>query len=104
VDELIQQKRAEALRRKIEEVTDLHNAILFEQPGYWLGFFNYLVKERARIADEQSAERLIQQGEQIIHSESGNVQKLRNVVMQLWNLFPQEEVEAIQRDYSSLLK
>jgi molecular chaperone DnaK len=103
IDELVEQKRTEPLRKKIEQVFELHREILFEQPGFWLGFFNQLVEQRAKMKDQQVAERLINQGRQFIGS--GNVQGLRNVVAQLLGLLPREVAEAVQRGYQSgLLK
>jgi len=103
VNELVEQKRAEALKKKMEQVMDLHREVLFDQPGFWLGFFNYLVEDRAKMRDQSAAERLINQGQRCI--QRGNVPGLRNVVAQLMGLLPQEEAEAIQRGYQSgLLK
>lgn len=103
INELVEQKRAEALKKKMEQVMDLHREVLFDQPGFWLGFFNYLVEDRAKMRDQSAAERLINQGQQCI--QRGNVPGLRNVVAQLMGLLPQEEAEAIQRGYQSgLLK
>jgi serine/threonine protein kinase len=99
IDELVEQKRSEPLRKKMEQVADVHREILFEQPGFWLGFFNYLVEERAKMSDQQSAERLINQGRQCINR--GNVQGLRNVVAQLLGLLPRDVAETIQRGYQS---
>lgn len=99
VKDLIEQKRSEPLRKKLEQVADVHREILFEQPGFWLGFFNYLVAEQAKMSDQQSAERLISQGRQYITK--GNVQGLRNVVAQLLGLLPRDVAETIQRGYKS---
>lgn len=96
-EELIEQKRSEPLRKKLRQVLDLHNEILFEQPGFWLGFFNYLVEDRAKMRDPNAADRLIDQGRQFINR--GNVQGLRNVVAQLLGLLPREIAEAKQRGY-----
>ena len=96
-EELIEQKRSEPLRKKLRQVLDLHNEILFEQPGFWLGFFNYLVEDRAKMRDPDAADRLIDQGRQFINR--GNVQGLRNVVAQLLGLLPREIAEAKQRGY-----
>lgn len=103
VEEIIEQKRAEPLRRKIEQVMDVSRQILFEQDGFWLGFFNHLQEIREALNDQATADHLINQGSQFI--ERGNIQGLRNVVGQLLSLMPQEEAEAIQRGYQSgLLK
>jgi len=96
-EDLIEQKRSEPLRKKLRQVSELHNEILFEQPGFWLGFFNYLVEDRAKMRDPNAADRLIDQGRQFINR--GNGQGLRNVVAQLLELLPREIAEAKQRGY-----
>lgn len=97
-DDLIEQKRSEPLRKKLQQVADLHHEILFDQPGFWLGFFNYLVEDRAKMKDQDAADRLIDQGRQFINR--GNVSGLRNVVGQLLALLPREIAEAKQRGYT----
>ena len=59
------------LRKKLQQIADLHHEILFEQPGFWLGFFNYLVEDRAKMKDSAAADRLIDRGRQFINR--GNV-------------------------------
>lgn len=101
--DFIEQQRMEPLRKKLEKIIDLHREILFEQPGFWLGYFNYMTEEQEKMNDQIAAERLIDQGHQCINR--GNVQGLRNVVAQLLRLLPHEVAEAIQRGYQSgLLK
>jgi hypothetical protein len=97
-DALIEKKLSEALRKKLDQINDLQHDILFGQPGFWLGFFNYLVEDRANMRDGTAADRLIDQGRQFINR--GNVQGLRNVVGQLLALLPQEIAEAKQRGYT----
>jgi hypothetical protein len=97
-DDLIEEKRSEALRKKLQQINDLQHEILFDQPGFWLGFFNYLVEDRAKMKDPNAADRLIDQGRQFINR--GNVQGLRNVVGQLLALLPREIAEAKQRGYT----
>lgn len=103
VDDLIEEKRAEPLRKKHEQVQDLYREILFDQPGFWVGFFNDLVEKSSGMKDQDAAARIINQGRQCITR--GNVQGLRNVVVQLLGLLPRDVAEAIQRGYQSgLLK
>jgi molecular chaperone DnaK len=97
VEEIIEQKRPEPLRKKLQQVAGMHNDILFDQPGFWVGFFKYLVEDRAKMKDQDAADRLIDQGRQFINK--GNVQGLRNVVSQLLALLPRDVAEAKQRGY-----
>lgn len=98
-DELIEQKRPERLKKHMENIAALHQEILFEQPGFWLGFFDFLLAERTKMRDQAAAERLINQGRQAI--DRGNVAGLRGTVIQLLQLLPKEEAAAIQSAYGS---
>jgi len=103
VQELIEQKRTEPLRRKVKQIIDLHREILFNQPEFWLGYFNRLLEKRHGMNDQKTADRWINQGRKCV--DEGDVQGLRVVVTQLLYLLPEEEAQAIQRGYQSgLLK
>jgi hypothetical protein len=97
-DALIEKKLSDALRKKLDQINHLRSDILSNQPGFWLGFFNSLVEVRAKMRDGAAADRLIDQGRQFINR--GNVQGLRNVVVQLLALLPREIAEAKQRGYT----
>lgn len=99
VDEAIASRKPERLKRKCDQVFELNRDILFEQPGFWVGFFNRLVNDRGRMLDRAQADRLVDQGRRCI--EANKVQGLRNVVFQLLDLLPQEEAEAARRAYGS---
>ena len=103
VEDLIDEKRSEPLRKKHEQVLDLYREILFSQPGFWVGFFNDLVGQSTGMKDQEAASRLINQGRQCITR--GNVDGLRNVVVQMLGLLPRDVADAIQRGFQSgLLK
>lgn len=99
IEELIMQERSAPLRKKIEQVKDLHREILFAQPSFWVGYFRYLEKQRDNMPDKNAAERIFNQGYQCIQKE--NINGLRNVVVQLLNLFPEEVIEEVKRGYQS---
>ena len=103
MEELISQKRAAPLRKKMEQIINLRHEILFAQPSFWVGYFGYLEKQRTKMQDTGSADRLCNQGYQCIQQE--NISGLRNVVVQLLNLLPEEVVDEVKRGYESgLLK
>lgn len=103
LEELIKQKRSVPLRRKIDQVHSLYREMLFEQPGFWLGYFNHMTEQQGKMKDQDAAERLIARGQEYIAN--GNVQGLRSVVVQLLGLLPDDVAEQIQRGYQSgLLK
>jgi len=96
---LIAQKRAEPLRKKVSQVTELHYEILFAQPGWWVWYFNTLVAERDKMKDQENAERIISQGRQSL--DKNNLQGLRNAAVQLLALLPEDVKEAVQRGFGS---
>ena len=99
VEELVSQERAAPLRKKIEQVIDLYYEILHAQDWYWVGFFERLEKQRTKMSNAGAADRLCNQGYQCIQKE--NISWLRNVVIQLLNLLPDEVVEEVKRGYES---
>jgi molecular chaperone DnaK len=102
-EELISQERVEPLRKKIEQIMELRREIIFAQPSFWVGYFGYLEKQRSNMSDVGAADRLFNQGYQYIQKE--NINGLRNVIIQLNNLLPDEVVEELRRGYESgLLK
>lgn len=103
VDELVSQERAAPLRKKIDQIIALRHEILFAQPSFWVGYFRYLENQRTKMHDTGAADRLCNQGYQFIQQE--NISGLRNVVVQLLNLLPEEVIEEVKRGYESgLLK
>jgi molecular chaperone DnaK len=105
VEELVSQERAAPLRKMIEQIIDLHREILFAQSSYWVGWFEYLEKQRAKMSDTGAADRLCNQGYQCIQKE--DISGLANVVRQLFQLLPREVAEEVERErgyQSGLLK
>lgn len=99
VDAIIHEKKMDRLRKKITQLKSLYYEILLAQPGFWVGTFNNLDKQKHRMNDEARAARLLDQGRDCIAK--NNVTGLQNVVRQLWDLLPPEVVEQSQRGYQS---
>lgn len=99
IDELIKQKNADRLRKKIEQVGDLHREILFARPAFWVAFFEDIIKQKAQMTDQSLADRFISQGRQCI--EHGNVQGLRTAVVQLLELLPREVANKVKSKHDS---
>jgi len=99
VEELVEQKRHDRLSKKVQQIRDAHMAIVVEQPGWWVGLFEYLVTEREQMQDTSAADQLINQGRQCI--DRGNLDGLKQTVRELLNLLPKEEAESIRRGYGS---
>jgi molecular chaperone DnaK len=99
VEEIIAQKKMDRLRKKREQVESLYWEIVFAQDGFWIDCFGKLEKDKQRISDRVRGDRLFDQGRQCI--ENNNINGVRSVVTQLWDLLPKEVVEAAQRGYQS---
>lgn len=96
MEELVSQERTAPLRKKMEQIIDLHHEILHAQPAFWVGFFEYLEKQRSKIPNAGAAERLCNQGYQCIQKE--DISGLENVVRQLFKLLPREVAEKAERE------
>jgi molecular chaperone DnaK len=99
VEEAITQKKIDRLRKKREQVESLYWEIVFAQDGFWVDCFNRLEKDKQRIADTSRGDRLFDQGRQCI--QNNNVNGLRNVVTQLWDLLPKPPTKEEMRGYGS---
>jgi len=99
IKDLITQKRTEPLRKKVAQVSDLRLEILLAQPGWWVGYLEYLIERQGKMNDQDSAERLINQGRLAISK--NNLQGLRSAVVQLLDLLPKEVQDEVQRGFGS---
>ena len=99
IEDIIREKKMDRLRKKIDQLKTLYWEILFAQPGFWVGTFNNLDKQKDRMSDQARATRLLDQGRDCIAR--NNITGLQNVVRQLWDLLPPEIVEQAQRGYQS---
>jgi len=99
IEEIIAQKKMDRLQKKCEQVESLYWQIVLAQDGFWVDCFNRLEKDKQRIKDRVRGDRLFAQGRLCI--QNNNINGLRSVVTQLWDLLPNEVVEAARRGYQS---
>jgi len=99
IEEIIAQTKIDRLRKKRDQVERLYWEIAFTQDGFWVDCFKRLERDKQRISDRVRGDRLLDQGRQCI--QANNINGLRNVVTQLWDLLPRDVVEAAQRGYQS---
>lgn len=99
VEQLIEEKRDDRLPKKAEQIMDLYRGVLMERDEFWIAMFQNMQQQRGQMRDPMMADRLFQQGHACIHG--GNVQALRQVVVQLLNLLPQQIAAEIQMGYGS---
>jgi hypothetical protein len=80
---------ADLVRRGSEEVRDVGSRLLTQQPGFWVGFLEYLEPRQPLMRDSLLAEQLFVQGRRAINK--GDVEGLKTAVRQLVSLLPSEE-------------
>jgi molecular chaperone DnaK len=95
VDAIVTKKQTDRLKKRIEEGNTLYAQILFSLPGFWVGQFQRMDRERHKFVDLDTAERWLERGRG--YMQENNVEGLSDVVRKLWTLLPREEAEKAQR-------
>jgi molecular chaperone DnaK len=95
IDGIIEKKQVDRLNRKMEEGRTLYAQILTSQPGFWVGCFQRMERDRGNFSDASAAERLFERGREYL--QKNNIEGLMDVVRKLWNLMPPDEAEKAQR-------
>jgi molecular chaperone DnaK len=101
IDSIIEKKQTDRLPRKIDEGRTIYAQILFSLPGFWVGRFQSMERERAHFSDAAAAERLFERGRDYLRN--NNIEGLTDVVRKLWSLLPREEAERAQRGVGSTI-
>ena len=68
-------------------------------PQFWVNQFQQLAKRRGEMSDTAKADRLFDMGQRYLSE--NNVDGLRNVVNQLYDVLPKAAAEAVKRGYGS---
>ena len=95
IDGIVEKKQVDRLSRKIEEGRSIYAQILFSLPGFWVGNFQRMERDRGNFSDANAAERLFERGREYL--QKNNIEGLTDVVRKLWNLMPKDEAEKAQR-------
>lgn len=82
---------ADALRYRIEQLSNLTSSVLHRQPWWWVEGLTYMEQHSSVMADQARASQLIQQGKRAINA--NDFEALRAAVRQLANLLPEEQQE-----------
>ncbi len=101
VEAAIAEKKSDRLKKKIDEVSDLHSSILYRQPSFWSSHFAALVESRAQMSQPDQAAELIERGRACV--EPAQIEELKNVIYLLQDLLPPQVVERARRGYDSSL-
>jgi molecular chaperone DnaK len=99
VDDAIKELKADRLRKRIEQITRLYYEVVMAQAGWWVYQFQQIEKKQDEMVNEDRASTLLDQGRDCISR--NNTTGLQNVVRQLWDLLPDEVVQAAKRGYQS---
>ena len=88
VEGLIQKHNEHRLPNKTKQVISLYHDVLLSQDAFWVFQFHNLSKRQSQMSDQSMASRLIVQGRSCI--QRGDIQTLRQVTCQLWDLLPKD--------------
>jgi len=99
VEQLIEERKPDSLRKRIEQLNRLRFEILTAQPEWWVFQFQEAEKEQQKMTDTNRAAQLFNQGRDCMAK--NNATGLQNIVRQLWQLLPDEVVQTVQRGYEA---
>jgi molecular chaperone DnaK len=95
----IEANKVDDLRVKTRQGESLYWHLLAAQPAFWVYQFQYIEKDISRLKDQARASRLCDQGRAFLSQ--NNAEGLKNVVLELWKLMPEDAVEEVKRGYQS---
>lgn len=94
--------RYELLENFKEEVLDLWRETFADRFDFWAGNLAYLYKTRDRLPNTQEVNRLFDQGARAL--DIRDKEGVRRCVFRLWDLSPEDVVEAAKRGHGSTLE
>ena len=89
IGQAMESRNSDFLHRKIGEMDSLYVKIMREQPGWWVGYLNYMEKKKDSMRDQGLADQLILRGRRAI--DANEISQLRSVVQQLISLLPDDQ-------------
>lgn len=85
-DEAIQEHNGDRLKTLLKQVRQLYFEVLMALPQFWVDQFQQVSKRTEQMSDTNKATRLCDMGQRYLTE--NNIDGLRNVVNQLWDLLP----------------
>lgn len=98
---IIAENNGERLKKKIDEMSEVHSSILYRQAPFWTAHFETLAESRDQMSQRARADELIDRARACI--ETGQLEELKNIVYLLQDLLPKQVVERARRGYGSSL-
>jgi len=86
IQKAIDEKDSDLLRKRISQLDSFYWSILLEQPGFWVGCFDYAKEDISSSRNRSESEEAIRQGERAI--QNNDVDGLKAAVKKLWELSP----------------
>lgn len=86
IQDSIDEKDSDLLRKRIDLMDSFYWSILLEQPGFWVGCFDYAKEDISSSRNKNESEEAIRQGQRAI--QNGDVAGLKAAVRKLWDLSP----------------
>ncbi|MEX2409839.1 MAG: Hsp70 family protein [Candidatus Paceibacterota bacterium] len=86
INKAIEEKDSDLLRKRIGGMDSFYVSILLEQPGFWVGCFDYAKEDISGSRNKSESEEAIRQGDRAI--QNNDVDGLKAAVRKLWELSP----------------
>jgi molecular chaperone DnaK len=99
IEKIIANKETDRLGRKLNDVRDLLFQVRASVPAFWINHFNFLQKDKSKFIDQAKAQRLFDTGQNYLAQ--NNLDGLKNVVRQLWEILPKQVFEEMNRAFGS---
>lgn len=90
-DRQVERENEKALEKILNDLESLKWRVLFKQDWFWKELFDSLCEPGVPFINKQEAQRLFKEGHEAINSGDGN--KLREIVIELWDLQPKGIIE-----------
>ena len=91
LEEAVRLGDADLLKERIEKLRSLGFQVLSRQPQFWVGYLEYLGKQKELMTNKRQAGELFEDGKTAI--ESKDIESLKTVVWQLIGLLPPDHQE-----------
>lgn len=99
IEAIIHRRDVRRLTKKLDEIEELIHEILFSMPEFWVHQFRVVGQEIEALGHPGDSRQLLQEGKACIRQ--GDVDGLKQTVVELIALLPREVAEVIQRGFGS---
>ena len=86
-------KDSKRLKKIIDELMSVRWAVLFRQPGFWVGAFQEIKKSPKGFRNQQRADELLEEGGMALQRQ--DLDSLKSIMIELWSLMPAEKQDTI---------